>query len=100
MPDLSPRVLAAMAALESQANLQRRTTLRRDDVDVLTDLLVPHMYYESMVRAPQAVIDALRARGIADVVTYETRDDADAGHDALCDRVGDVLTAIKAGKVA
>jgi len=88
-----------MAALESQANLQRRTTLRRDDVDVLTDLLVPHMYYESMVRAPQVVIDAMRTRGVDDVVTYETRDDADAGHDLLCDRVEEVLEAMKERRV-
>ena len=95
MSDLSPRVLACIAALESQANLSRRTTLRRDDVDVLTDLLVPHMYYESMVRAPQAVLDVLRDCGIDDVVTYDTREGADAGHDALCDRVSTVLAAMK-----
>jgi len=88
---LSPRARAAIASIGSADDLQRRTTLRQEDVAVATSWLPVHRSYESTVIAPASVLVELRARHVPWSFAYATRAAADAGHDAVCARILEVL---------
>jgi len=96
-PDISPRVQAAIASIGSPSDLRLRTTLRRDDVDVWTTWLPVQGYYETfVVSLPPDLAAAMKAHQLRDCVRYDTKDDAERGHEAMCGHVLAVLDAMKA----
>ena len=93
---LSARVQAAIALIDSPADLRLRTTLR-PDVAVWSSLIVTEGYYESfVVSLPPDLAAAMQAHGVRDCVRYATKDAAERGHEAMCGRVLAVLDSMKA----
>ena len=94
---LSDRVLAAIAAIDSPADLRLRTSLRRDDVDVWTTFLPVSSTYETLLQAPPVIARAMHRRGWSTDVVYRDRDAAIAGHEVMCGRALEVLAALRLG---
>jgi len=90
---LSPRALAAIASIGSDRDLRLCTTLRRD-VHVWTTWLPVQEGYETFVIAPRDVSEAMTRHGVAESRRYATKDEAEGGHVAYCDRVTTVLQAM------
>jgi len=94
--DLSPRVQAAIASIGSPRDLRLRATLG-DDVQVWTTWLPVQGFYETfVVSLRRDVREAMQAHQVRDCVHYDTKNDAERGHEAMCGRVLAVLDAMKA----
>jgi hypothetical protein len=87
-------VQAALSSIGVPRDLRLRTTLRRDDVNVLTDWMPTYATYETLVQAPATLMDLLGWEH--EITVYATRDEAIAKHEVMVTRVQAVLADLKA----